>query len=61
MKCDFCHQEHDPTFKCDAKKQALRLISDWNRDEAAARRAAAAKAKAEKEAAKGDGSTSTKG
>ena len=51
VKCFFCHKEHDPSEKCEAMKQALRLKGDWDKQQAADRRAAEAAAKAAKAAA----------
>ena len=45
-KCIFCHAEHDPSQKCAAMKQALRLKSDWDKEQAKSRRAAEEAAKA---------------
>ena len=45
VKCDFCHSEHEATFKCAARKQALRLKSDWDKEQATARNEAEAAAK----------------
>lgn len=43
-KCDFCHTEHEATFKCAAKKQSLRLKADWDKAQAKARKEAEAAA-----------------
>ena len=45
VKCDFCHSEHEATFKCAAKKQSLRLKADWDKEQAKARKEAEAAAK----------------
>ena len=49
-KCFFCSNEHDPREKCNAMKQALRLKGDWDKEEAAKRKAAQEAAKAAKAA-----------
>ena len=39
QKCKFCHTEHDLSVLCGAAKQALRLKSDWDKEQARARKA----------------------
>ena len=42
QKCQFCHSDHDLSTKCSAMKQALRLKGDWDKEQAAKRRASEA-------------------